>query len=33
LENIKVIVVAGPGNPKERFVNKLKTIGNFETDA
>lgn len=32
LDNIKVVVVAGPGNPKDRFLNKIKNINNFEID-
>lgn len=31
-ESIKVIVLAGPGNAKDRFLNRLKQIDNFEKD-
>lgn len=32
LDKMKLFVIAGPGNPKNRLLNTIKSISSFEKD-
>lgn len=32
MDKVRLFVIGGPGNPKKRFIEKLKNISNYEKD-